>query len=232
LLNKKRLVAALILSPMAVLGSSTDWSLASGGSYSWNGSSTSGLVGQNIPSLTVLGAGTPLNNGSSLSIVGGYLNFVSGAYNGTGSNWSWGAGGVLNLTGCIAGVTAAACTGSNNVSLISDDFQSVQIVPLLGALDVVFGNITGTINTSVANYFGISSVFSAASFTTAIATNGAPGHALSGTDIFGTISADPPSVATAEYWGIGESLAFFALVVVAFALMVRFKVIQLLRSEA
>jgi hypothetical protein len=219
---------------MAVLGSSTNWSLASGGTYSWNGSSSSGLVGQNIPSLTLLGAGTPLNNGTSLSIVDGYLNFVSGAYNGNGSNWSWGAGspGTLTLTGCIAGVTAAVCTGSNDVTLVSDDFQSVQIVPLLGSLDAVFGNITGTINSSVANYFGISNLFSTASFTTTIATTGTQGHALTGTNLLGVINANTPSVAAAEEWGIGESLGFFAFVLITFGLMIRFKVIQPHRSEA
>jgi len=220
------LVATVVLLPLAALAdSATDWSLLAGGSYSWNGSSSSGLVGTNIPSLTVLGANTPLHNGASLSIFDGYLNFTSGQYNGTGSNWSWGAGGVLNLTGCIAGVTATACTGSNNVALLSDDFQSVQIVPVINALDVVFGNITGIINPLVASYFGVPSAFATASFTTAIVTSGRLGSAFSGANLLGTINADP-SVSAPEYWGIGESLGFFALVLIAFGGLIYSKVLH------
>jgi hypothetical protein len=235
---RKRAQAALvattlILLPAAALGdSATDWSLLSGGSYSWNGSSSSGLVGTNIPSSTVLGANTPLHNGSSLSIVDGYLNFTSGQYNGNGSNWSWGAGGVLNLTGCIAGVTATVCTGSNNVALLSDDFQSVQIVPVVNALDVVFGNITGIINPLVASYFGVPSTFATASFASSIVTSGRPGSAFSGANLLGNINADPPTVSAAEYWGISESLGFFVLVLIAFRVMIRVKVIQPLGPQA
>ena len=226
------LSAILFLLPVLALADpDTDWSLLTGGSYSWNGSSNSGLVGTNIPSSTVLGANTPLHNGASLSIVDGYLNFTSGQYNGNGSNWSWGAGGVLNLTGCIAGVTATACTGSNNVALVSDDFQSVQIVPVINALDVVFGNITGTINSAVANYFGVPSMFSTASFTTAISTTGSPGSAFSGANLLGTISADPP-VSAPEYWGIGESFWFFALVLAAFGGLIYSKVLHPRFSQA
>jgi hypothetical protein len=226
------LAATVVLLPLTVLAdSATDWSLLAGGSYSWNGSSSSGLVGTNIPSSTVLGANTPLHNGASLSIVDGYLNFTSGQYNGTGSNWSWGSGGTLYLTGCIAGVTATACTGYNNVALLSDDFQSVQIVPVINALDVVFGNITGIVNPLVASYFGVPSAFSTASFTTAIVTSGRPGSGFSGANLLGTINADP-SVSTPEYWGIGESLGFFAFVLAAFSGLVYSKVLRPRFSQA
>jgi hypothetical protein len=220
------LAATFILFPVAALADpDTDWSLLAGGTYSWNGLSTSGLVGSNIPSATVFGDSTPLHNGGLLPIVSGYLNFTSGAYNGTGSNWSWGAGGVLNLTGCIPGVTATACTGSNNVTLLSDDFQSVQIVPLIGSLDAVFGNITGTINSAVANYFGVPSAFATASFTTTIVTSGRPGSAFSGANLLGTINADPP-VSAPEYWAIGESLGFFAFVLAAFCWLIYSKALH------
>ena len=220
------LSATLFLFPVAALADpDTDWSLLAGGTYSWNGLSTSGLVGSNIPSATVLGDSTPLHNGSLLPIVDGYLNFVSGQYNGNGSNWSWGPGGMLNLTGCIPGVTATVCTGSNNVTLLSDDFQSVQIVPVIGSLDAVFGNITGTLNLAVANYFGLPSAFSTATFTTAISTIGSPGRAFSGANVFGTINADPPILAP-EYWGIGESLGFFAFVLAAFCGLIYSKVLH------
>ena len=118
------------------------------------------------------------------------------------------------------------------VALLSDDFQSVQIVPVLGSLDVVFGNITGTINQTVANYFGVPSTFSTASFITTILTSGSPGHAFSGVNLLGTISALPPPVSAAEFWGIGESFGFTVLVLAAFGMMIRLKVLQPFRSRA
>jgi hypothetical protein len=122
-------------------------------------------------------------------------------------------------------VTATACTGSNNVTLLSDDFQSVQIVPVIGSLDAVFGNITGTINSAVASYFGVPSAFSTASFTTSISTIGSSGRAFSGANLLGTINADP-RVSAPEYWGIGESLGFLALVLITFCVLTYSKVLH------
>jgi hypothetical protein len=221
--------AALMLAPAISFAgsSSTDWTLGPGGSYSWAGGVTS-LVGSDIPVLSVLGDSTPAYNGVSISVTDGLLNFTSGAFDGTSATWSWAGGGTLNLTGCIAGVTAASCTGLNNVALVSDDFTSVSIVQVAGALDAVFGNVTGTINSSVAAYFGgIPTSFSTGSFTTAIFTSGSPGSSFNGSDILGVIKADPVTN-TPENWGIAESLVFFAFVMIAFTAMLRW---GLLRSH-
>ena len=205
----------------------TDWMLGPGGLYTSTGSYGSVLVGSNIPTLSVTGDGTPVNNGASLSIVDGFLNFTSGSYNGNGSNWSWGAGGVLTLSGCIAGVTAATCTGSNNVNLLSDDFQSVQIESIAGSLDAVFGDITGTLNAQVAAYFGVPANFDTASFMTAIVASGSPGSSLRGFNGLGVIKADPPSMGVPETWTIVDSIAFFGLVLLMFAVLLRFRVLRL-----
>ena len=202
----------------------TDWSLSPGGFYTSSGRDGD-LTGSNIPTLMVTGDGTPLKNGSSLAIIDGFLNFTSGAYDGTSSDWSWGAGGVLNLTGCIPGITATICTGSNNVTLLSDDFQSLQIQSVAGSLDAVFGDITGTLNTQVAAYFGVSTQFETASFTTAIVTIGNPGSGLIGTNLFGLIKADPPT-AMPEHWSIVESLVFFVLVCLFLQALVRFRILR------
>jgi hypothetical protein len=216
------LMTAFLLTPEGAFAgpSSTDWTLGPGGSYTWAGGATS-LIGSDIPILSVLGDSTPANNGVSLLVTDGLLNFTSGVFDGTSTTWSWAGGGTLNLTGCIAGVTAASCTGSNNVALVSDDFTSVSIVQIAGALDAVFGNVTGTINSSVAAYFGgIPTNFSTGSFTTAILTSGAPGSSFNGSDLLGLLKADPVTN-TPENWGLGESLAFFAFVMIAFAAMSR-----------
>ncbi len=217
------ITVAIFLLPQA-FADTTDWSLSSGGFYTSTGHG-SDLTGSNIPTLMVTGDGTPLKNGSSLAIIDGFLNFTSGAYDGTSSDWSWGAGGVLNLTGCIAGVTAKICTGSNNVTLLSDDFQSLQIQSVAGSLDAVFGDITGTLNKQVAAYFGVSTQFETASFTTAIVTSGNPASGLIGTNLFGSIKADPPTTVP-EHWSIVESLEFLVLVFVFLQALVRFRILR------
>jgi hypothetical protein len=215
--------AALILAPAIsfAASSSTDWTLGPGGLYTWAGG-TSSLVGSDIPVLSVLGDSTPDNNGVSLPVIDGSLNFTSGKFSGTSTTWSWGAGtpGTLNVTGCIAG-TLTPCNPLTNV-LISDDFTSVSIVQVAGAIDAEFGNVTGTINSSVAAYFGLPdnpATFSTGSFTAVIATTGSPGSAFVGSNLLGVIKAD--SVATPENWGIHESLGFFTIAIIAFGALNR-----------
>lgn len=193
----------------------TVWAL-DGGTYNWNGSGS--LTGSNIGASTVFGLGTP--SGSVLSISDGFLNFVSGAW--TGSGWNWNGGGTLNLTGCIAGVTAASCNGSNNVTLLSDDFQSISVSPIPGlrTFDVVFGNVVGQLNSSLANYFGIGDDFTVATFATAITTGAQQGAAFTGSGLGGVIDANG-TVSMAESWGIFSDVSFFVLALLIFAIAQR-----------
>jgi len=209
----------------------TDWYLGSGGTYSWAGGG-SGLVGANLGIQDVVGNGTPLFNGQILSITEGLMNFTSGAYNGVaGSTWSWGPGGTFSVTGCIAGVTAASCNGSNNVTLLSDDFQSITIVPVGGSnFDIEFGQISGTINALVASHFGLSSTsFAMSSFITVSDTTAKPGTAFTGNNLGGMIDAVDP-VAAAENWGLSDSLALFALALLAFGVLTRLGVLRTVYS--
>lgn len=213
----------LVLAPAISFAgsSSTDWTLGPGGLYTWAGG-TSSLIGSDIPVLSVMGDSTPDNNGVSLPVIDGSLSFTSGSFSGTSTTWIWGAGtpGTLNVTGCIAGIITP-CNPSTNV-LISDDFTSVSIVQVAGALDAVFGNVTGTISSSVAAYFGLPdnpATFSAGSFTAAIATTGTPGSAFIGSNLLGLIKAD--AVSTPENWGINESLGFFTIAIIAFSALIR-----------
>lgn len=216
-------MAGVLLFAGQAFADTTDWSLAAGGTYTSNASTGGDLVGSNIPSLSVNGDGTPAHNGATLLIVDGVLNFTSGSYQGNGV---WGTGGTLYLTGCIAGVTATTCTGSNNVDLVSDDFQRVQVESILGSLDVVFGNITGTLNSSVAAYFGVSTTFETASFATAMLSTGTGGSSFSGTNLLGVIKADPPATAMPEHWSIVESLEFFGLTLLVFGALLRFRILR------
>jgi len=215
------LVTMVLTLPVAVFGNGTaetDWLLLpSGGTYTWDGNPSDPLIGSNIGVKSVSGNGTPIANGKTLSITDGFLNFTSGAFNGRlGSTWSWGTGGTLNVMGCIAGVTASTCTGSNNVVLLSDDFQSVKIVaPISGSVfDLVLGQLQGVVNASVASYFGVPVAFSATSVNL-MATKSTPGNNLYGTNVGGTIKVDPP-ISASEEWGFFSTLGFFALAVCAF----------------
>jgi hypothetical protein len=222
------LVGAILLASQA-FADTTDWSLSAGGVYT--SGSEGALSGSGIPTISVTGDGTLVDNGSSLAIVDGFLNFTTGGYNGNGSNWSWTAGGVLNVTGCIPGVTASVCDGTDNVALLSDDFQSLQIESVGGILDAVFGDITGTLNSQVAAYFGVSTQFETASFTTTIAALGSPGTGLTGTNLSGTIKAVPGATQVPERWTIFESLAFFGLALLLFAALLRYSSLRLAPTQ-
>jgi len=216
------LLAALML-PLSALADTgqTDWSLLpSGGTYSWDGNTNDGLVGSGIGVGSVGGVGTGLNAGDTLDILYGQLNFTSGQYNGNGSNWSWGAGGTLTITGCIAGVSSADCSASHPETLVDDDFSSVSIVPVvqLGqyGFDVVFGALSGSISADVASFFGISQTFNATSLNL-IATKGTPGQKFAGVNIGGQLKASA-TLAASEDWGLASMLAFFAFAAVAFGI--------------
>jgi len=197
-------------------GPQTDWALfPSGGTYSWDGVGTDPLVGTNLGVASVLGLGTAGNSGSLLTISDGLMNFTSGAYTGVaGSTWKWGAGGTLSVTGCIAGVTSASCSKSSDyVTLLSDDFQSVSIVPVVGGFDVVIGQIQGEIDPLVAAYFGVSTSFTATSLN-ALFTSSTPGKVLDGTNLGGMISATPLKLA--EDWSFSSTLGLFAFAFLLF----------------
>src|SRR5882724_975167 len=208
---------ALTTSVFADSSASTDWYLGLGGLYSYAGGS-SPLVGSNIPIESVTGDKTPSKNGVSLNIVNGLLDFTSGAANGA---WSWGAGapGTLKIYGCIPGVTLN-CNPSTNL-LLDDDFQSVSIVQSVGMIDVVFGNVTGVIEQSVATYYGLpTNTFSTGSFSAVILTTGSPGKSFVGINLDGVLKADPP-VRAPENWSLGDSFSFLAVGLIAFCGLTR-----------
>jgi hypothetical protein len=223
------LIAGVVLLGGQAFGTTTtDWSLGQGGLYTSTGSQGV-LTASGIPATSITGDGTPVKNGSVINILNGILDFTSGSYNGNGSNWSWGSGGQLTLTGCIAGVTASFCNGLNNVNLLTDSFQSLQIVSQGGFTDAVFGNITGSLNSKVASYFGVSTIVDAASFSTTMTAIGSPGLGLVGSNQSGMIKADPPTTSShvPENWSIVESIAFFGLASLLFSLLLRFRILRL-----
>lgn len=206
----------------------TDWSVGYGGIVSFDGNAT--LLGVGLPVSSVLGVGTPNNATSSLNITGGTLSFADSSYLGN-LIWGQGAPGTLNVTGCIAGLTSAACNGLNNATLLTDDFQNVAVTPLGGtSFQMTFGQIQGSINSNVANYFGISSTLTASSLQLTLNTIlGSPNGAFISANMGGTINADPPPSA-AEDWNLVTSLLFLALAGAVFAILARARVLRVVET--
>jgi len=216
----------------------TQWNIApSGGSYSYAGGAGA-LTGTGIGVENVLGTPTPLNTGSSneLPIVGGVLDFTSGANTG---GWTWGSPGTLTVTGCIAGVTTTdtTCTvADESAVLVSDEFTSVSItaIPVSGSpLGVEFGYLQGTINSAVAAYFGISATFTSPASTGQDVLfglpSGGPGTAFSGVTSFspgGNLSLVSP---VPEGWNLGSTFGIFGLGLAIFGLAGRFGLVKAIR---
>ena len=147
--------AALLLAPTA-FADTLSWSIMSNvGTYDYAGGAAP-LSGTGIGVQSVQDTTT----GVFFNIVNGQLGFTTGAYNGNGTTWSWGAGqpnsNQLNLTGCISNVTVAGqCGAQSPVSvLLSDDFTNAQIFSWGPNFQVSLGNITGSIDATLANQFG------------------------------------------------------------------------------
>jgi hypothetical protein len=197
------LIVALLATPVGMFANSlgaTVWNLSGlsdgppPGSISWGGNSADPLIGSGIVADGIDGSGTPFKAGAAndLIITNGSLGFTTGAnsYNGfLGSTWSWGvgSGATLRMTGCIAAIGLSG-TCSNNV-LLEDSFQDVQITPGGGGLNLLFGGISGTINQSVANYFGLgnNTAFTAASVGFTVLSTATEGYAI--TDVSGSAAA-------------------------------------------
>ena len=219
------LLVAMLILPICALADNTgtDWSLGAGGTYSWSGGSSS-LIASGISVGSVSGIGS----NTAFSISSGALSFTSGAYNGNGTNWSWGGDGTFNITGCIAGVSTGNC--STNVLLSSSDFSSISIVPVLKlgqySFDVQFGDLTGTINDAVASAFGISDQFAATSLNL-IFTTGNVGGPFTGTNLGGLVQANAtPAVSASEDASLIGGLAFYLIAAGVFGLAWRFGLLK------
>jgi hypothetical protein len=210
----------------------TQWNITNttSGSYSYAGG-TSVLVGTGIGVENILGSPTPLNTGSpnELAIVGGSLDFTSGANTG---GWTWGSPGTLSITGCIAALGLGTITGgtcTTAATLLSDDFTSVSIspIPVSGSpLGVEFGQLQGTMNGAIASYFGISTIFTSPASTGQDVLFGlppsGPGDAFAGvtsTAPGGNLSLVSP---VPENWSLFSTLGLFGFGLAAFGLAGRF----------
>jgi len=215
---------ALIVAPVAFADTVT-WEITANRTYGYAGGSAA-LTGTGIGVNAVQDSTT----GTSFNIYNGKLNFTTGAEI-SGQNWTWGAGsaGQLNLTGCIDNVTVTGlCNSKSAVAvLLSDDFTSAAIMSLpFGNFGLTLGNITGNIDTMLANQFGVSTVISSAVYNTTVQMGGSPGSSFSSAPNLGGsingINASATSMSMPEYWGVAENFGFLALVLLVLGGLTRF----------
>jgi hypothetical protein len=133
-----------------------DFNALSGfGTVSYAGG-TNPLIATGINDSTVKGNGTPLNDGTALTITDGNLSFTTGAATGTDT---WGAGTAcpslgnascsITITGGIAGTTPVL---TDPTTLLSGQILSADIV----GNAVVFTTFVNFIDPTLAAFFGLS----------------------------------------------------------------------------
>lgn len=209
---------ALMLVSINVLATGiTDWTIGQGGTVSFDGSST--VKGSGLPVTSVQGVGTALNSGVIAAITNGVLTFSDSNFAGFSfGNLTWGPGaaGTLDITG--------SWNGGSNTTLLSDSFQSLTIAPLgATSFQVTIGQIQGTIEPSVASYFGVTQNFTASSMQLTLnASTGSFPNAFTSVNMGGTINA----VDANENWNLFSSFIFLLLVGSLLAILSRARVLR------
>ncbi len=117
---------------------------------------SSALDGEKIGVDSVTGLNTPMNGPSTkLSVTGGELSFETGNFlggNAAGTQWDFGSGGFLNLSGAIPSLGIPA-----NSDLLTGQFSDPSFVKALngGDLKVEGGAFFSIVNAKLASYFGL-----------------------------------------------------------------------------
>ena len=140
---------ALFLAPVAGHASSIlDFNIQGGGTISWDGLGTDPLVGTGIAIDQVCGIGTPLNDGTCLTISGGDLEFTTGSFSTFDStDWYFNGGGSITITGTISGTIFG--------TLMSGSWTDANVFAQGDGRAVVGGDYLDSKNSALAAYFGL-----------------------------------------------------------------------------
>ena len=112
------------------------------------------LVGTNILVDYVNGVDhTPANDGNPLTITGGSLNFSTGNFTGTSSSeWLFGAGGTISMTGGISSLGL----GNSTALIYSGTFESAEVLDLGNHQKEITGSVfLNYVNSTLAGYYGL-----------------------------------------------------------------------------
>jgi hypothetical protein len=139
----------LLMAPVAANAQPVlDFGLAGGGTISWDGTFGDPLIGTGIVIDTVTGVGTPWNDGVTLNIIGGDMEFVTGGFTGNDStDWFFGGGGYIQITGFI--------DGSINGLLMNGSWNSGNVAGQGDGRGIVGGDYSDFKNTNLASFFGL-----------------------------------------------------------------------------
>jgi hypothetical protein len=131
------------------------FTMGNSGSVTYAGTGGS-LSGTNLSIESVVGTETPLEDGSSLIITNGFLNFTTGSLIGdvVGNTWTFAKGTTtFTLTGTIAGLGSdlllmnGIFTGNVVVQKVADS--------LYFRLSIASGAFSNTMNSALAGYYGL-----------------------------------------------------------------------------
>lgn len=173
------------------------------GTISYAGGSAP-LVGSGISVDNVVGLDTPSNDGVLRNIIGGVLNFTSGAFaSSTPISWDFGSGGSITVNGGVDLNNNGSLDAGDipaGTLLLSGSFTSVDVLSVGSIFKVDLSAFTDVKDDALTAFYGTpDSVYDGAlnlQFTTSAASPGAftSGVVLSG-DITNTISVPEPGSA-------------------------------------
>jgi hypothetical protein len=178
-----------------------------GGTLSYSGDPGAPLIGTNIIFDTVVGTGTPANNGVAYEVVGGDLDFTTGPNTSEGAFYTFGSGGSFVLSGTVRRPDLSIVASG---VLLSGSFVGESIVLGLGGGNGLFSGVgTDTKNPDLLAEYGIT----AALFDFA---NTEIGFAVAGLEADGGFvadvrDADLTNTARVPEGGIGIGLLGFLL---------------------
>jgi len=101
------------------------------------------LVGSGIVVDSVVGLGTPSNDGVALPCIACTLDFTTGANIG---GWNWGGGGTITITGTANGASGTLMTGT---------FDSADVTAFGSTFKIAGAAFTDTKDSNLTQYFGL-----------------------------------------------------------------------------
>ncbi len=143
--------------PMLDFGISSSQLLSSQISYAGGAAP---LIGTNIVVSTVVGLDTPVNNGVSLPITGGLLNFFTGNFNAvlsTTSQWIFNGGSSTTLT-IKGGIPSLLIPGGS--TLLGGYFDDAVVLHISDTYNIAGADFSDALNPALLAYFGLTNYVS------------------------------------------------------------------------